>query len=96
MQLGRGPQQQKWPAPLAQSDGLSCRCELCQALLLLLGVPGSGRGSRCRRLTLEVRDLAVVRVVGGEPGAVAVEAREGAGEPGGSPAGVLASVGGVE
>ena len=78
MQLWRGPQQQKEPAPQAWSDGLSCQCERRQALLLLLGVPESGRGSRCRRLTLEVRDLAVVRVVGGEPGAVVVEAREGA------------------
>ena len=38
----------------------------------------------------------MVRAVGGEPGVVAVEAREGAGELGGSPAGVPASVVGVE
>ena len=38
----------------------------------------------------------MVRVGGGEPDAVLAGAREGAGEPGGSPAGGLLSVGRVE
>ena len=51
-----------------------------QELLPLLGAPGCGRGSRRRRLTPAVRDRAVARVGGGEPGAVLAGAREGARE----------------
>ena len=76
--------------------GPSRRYERRRELLPLLGAPGCGRGSRRRRLTPAVRDRAVVRVGGGEPGAVLAGAREGAGELGGSPAGGLSSVGRVE
>ena len=61
-------------------------------LLPLLGAPGCGRGSRRRHQTPAVRDRAVARVGGGEPGAAMAGAREEAGELGDSPAEELPSV----
>ena len=60
-----------------------------------LVVPGDGRESSCRHQAPLAQDQAVVEVGGGEPGEVLTEAREGAGESGGSPAGELASGGRV-